>query len=121
MTHLDELIELCMHPKIQGRRGEWQVGDLFYSIEGDEILRAYFCPGYPLDTSPADGDVWLPPLSDPLRPERGLLGMLSEFLLAIRKLENGWICIAVLEEATGFDGPTPEIAVAKAIVGESCQ
>lgn len=135
--HLDELISLVKHPAIQGRRGPaFYEGDAFY-YEGE----MYFVGNCSLDgdldvLSPGCGccedlmfgndekehtAIWLPPLSDPIQPERGLMGMLNNFMwLGLAEQDpklrhEGWVCVTVRGE---YIGPTPEIAVAKAIVAQ---
>lgn len=125
--HLDELISLCRHPKIQERRGEWLPADIHVDkygivrhvsntdLYGDEDGERTF-----------DNNTWLPPLSDPLRPERSLMGMLGEKKIGIEIGNNRlWYCnISAGYAVTGeivfdsFPGPTPEIAVCKAVIAQ---
>ena len=68
MNYLPELISLVSHPAIQGRRGEWKVGDAYW--DGKEVRyikepQGDYNPGHFITC------LWLPPLSDPVQPERG--------------------------------------------------
>lgn len=101
--HFDELISLCRHPKIQEKRGKWQVGDRFYCEHckgGIRLLVGLVSPEYlccPKSDHLQYDCIWIPPLSNPLEPERSLIGMM-----------NGLPFL--------YNGPTLEIAVCKAII-----
>lgn len=118
--HLDELISLVNHPAIQGRRGEWKVGDFFWTNEdvfydGPNIYSVQY------NVEPPDDAIWLPPLSDPIQPERGLLGFLKGLLSIDYKGGNlGYYVWVIADDLMRhFDGPTPEIAVCKAVIAQS--
>lgn len=122
-THLDELISLCRHPKIQERRGKWQVGDAYW--DGQEIRyikepQGDYNPGHFISC------LWIPPLSDPIRPGRSLLGMVQHdgdgYHLTCECCEIGKWSIEYDSpdgEWISAHGPTPEIAVAKAVVEQA--
>ena len=71
-------------------------------------------------SSTKDKCVWIPKLSDPIQPERGLMGLVkNEPSLFYRFFDRLWICETYSNDhqRTGlFDGSTPEIAVAKAVI-----
>jgi len=130
--NLNELIELCRHPCIQGRRGEWREGDRFtidgetytigdYTIAGDGLMAGDVRVYYYFIWDDMIRATWLPPLSDPIQPERGLWGMINW---------NRWNMYVFPDRVCMYDhkkgnnnieivGPTPEIAVCKAIVAQS--
>ena len=137
MNHLHELIELVKHPAIQSRRWEWQVGDMYCcprqaESNGDGIkligsedytdiadqAHIIFEPCCP------DVAIWIPKLSDPIQPERGLIGLLDQFesLETVTSLDTGersYRCSIIKDYCTfRFHGPTPEIAVAKAVIAQ---
>lgn len=113
--HLDELIALVSHPAIQGRRGEWLPGDRYWIKSYHLFSLIVFDP----EQIPNHA-IWLPPLSDPIQPERGLLGFLKGLLSIDYKGGNlGYYVWVIADDLMRhFDGPTPEIAVAKAIVAQ---
>lgn len=132
--HLDELIELCRHPAIQERRGEWQEGDRFcidgeiytigdYTIAGDGMMAGDVGVYYYWDDMIRA--IWVPPLSDPLRPERSLIGMINRFYDLHYSWRTGKFTCNHWHSGDGGDdcflsyyGPTPEIAVAKAVIAQ---
>lgn len=125
MTHLNELISLCRHPKIQERRGKWQVGDRFYCEHckgGIRLLVGLISPEYlccpELDHLQCDC-IWIPPLSNPLNPERSLLGML-EGEINIERNKHTWCVIVDQREGTYgyYKDDSLEIAVCKAVIGQ---
>lgn len=61
-----------------------------------------------------------PPLSDPIQPERGLLGFLKGLLSIDYKGGNlGYYVWVIADDLMRhFDGPTPEIAAAKALIAQ---
>jgi len=114
--HLDELISIVNHPAIQGRRGEWLPGDRYWIKSYHLFSLIVFDP----EQIPNHA-IWLPPLSDPIQPERGLWGMINW---------NRWNMYVFPDRVCMYDhkkgnnnieivGPTPEIAVCKAIVAQS--
>ena len=121
--HLDELISLCRHPKIQGRRGEWAMHDRSWCNKWKKVPDEYPCVicSACQDSNSCPDRLWLPPLSDPIQPERGLWGMINW---------NRWNMYVFPDRVCMYDhkkgnnnieivGPTPEIAVCKAIVAQS--
>ena len=121
--HLDELISLCRHPKIQGRRGEWAMHDRSWCNKWKKVSDEYPCVicSACQDSNSCPDRLWLPPLSDPIQPERGLLGFLKGLLSIDYKGGNlGYYVWVIADDLMRhFDGPTPEIAVCKAIVAQS--
>ena len=133
--HLDELISLVKHPAIQGRRGYWRCYDKFMTKHSPDIKVVLDTvatrTGIELKAMEngilgnigwgANDCVWLPPLSDPIQPERGLLGFLKGLLSIDYKGGNlGYYVWVIADDLMRhFDGPTPEIAVCKAIVAQS--
>lgn len=118
MNHLPELIELVKHPAIQSRRGEWQHGDKFFHFMDVSVVNdiSDFRFRVVPDAANYQGAIWLPPLSDPIQPERGLTGLLNERWELKQHMDGGF----VLRTITGrvSTGPTPEIAVAKALISQ---
>lgn len=79
MNHLPKLIELCRHPSIQGRRGKWQDADTYAIESGKWAVENHHTDHHSAITRHQQGwePIWLPPLSDPIQPERGLWGMIN--------------------------------------------
>lgn len=126
-THLDELIELCRHPAIQERRGEWKVGDIFYCSHckgGLRFIVGRIAPNY-LRCAESDhlqfDCTWIPLFNDPIQPERGLIGLVKNLVwlmppsdsYVLERSKNRWKCST---EDREYYGPTAEIAVAKAVI-----
>lgn len=136
--HLDELISLVKHPAIQGRRGEWLPGDCCYDPLTQSV--GYYVGEYAnsggmtytisyehclVYAESMDKYIWIPKLSDPIHPERGLIGMLKNLESIIKHSVNdlgvhNYECYRAFVKWNRecCEGPTPEIAVAKAIVGQ---
>jgi len=139
MNHLHELIELVKHPAIQSRRWEWQVGDMYCcprqaESNGDGIkligsedytdiadqAHIIFEPCCP------DVAIWIPKLSDPIQPERGLIGLCKGLTtIGSPVMKDNWFVMVRVVNSDGeyvrfdtFKGPTPEIAVAKAVIAQ---
>lgn len=82
---MKEFVELCKHPAIAGKRGEWVMGDLVshrdeiapvssINDDGVWVRSKYAVTNVFLDNDVA---VWLPPVFDYQHPERGLWGMVD--------------------------------------------
>lgn len=120
--HLDELISIVNHPAIQGRRGEWLPGDRYWIKSYHLFSLIVFDP----EQIPNHA-IWLPPFSDPIQPERGLMGMVpcdnDGFSLVWKCCgEDHWginFCSSYDHSYVVAHGPTPEIAVCKAIIAQS--
>lgn len=117
MNHLPELIELCRHPSIQSRRGEWRKGDQ-WACEHITIYEGYVDWDRDANkwTPHCVKSIWIPKLSDSIQPKRGLTDLLSERWELKQHMDGGF----VLRTITGrvSTGPTPEIAVMKAVIAQ---
>jgi hypothetical protein len=117
-----EFVELCKHPAIAGRRGEWVGTDHAW---WEDTGRPETCYADAPTDQAISGQlaVWLPPVYDYQHPERGLIGMLTKSGIFSMDLEwqpgliEGWrVSINWYKDIHQFTGATPAIALAKAII-----
>jgi hypothetical protein len=110
----DEEINLYFMHFIQERRGKSQKKDRYYCPKRNKE----YTGGKGEASCPAmcNSCIWIPPLSEPENPGRGLLGMLQDFKEIKNNLAGDW---SVYRHDGGrFDAATPELAVLKAIEWE---
>jgi hypothetical protein len=126
---LREFVELCKHPAIAGKRGEWVGTDHAWWEDTGKPETCY--ADAPTDQAILGQlAVWLPPVYDYQHPERGLWGMVNavekylcepdfekrglftfkskRFRFTIRERDG--------EEVKNFYGSSAPIALAKAII-----
>jgi hypothetical protein len=91
----DTELTLISHPAIQGRRGEWQVGDcgyfrgnVFYVTGGTTKQEFYRVNRDKLAEEFMAEMLWLPLPIDPINPERGLWGMVAEHATYVKVLDT---------------------------------
>jgi hypothetical protein len=110
----DEEISLYFMRCIQERRGKSQKKDRYYCPKREKEYAGGMgeagCPAM------CNSCIWIPPLSDPENPGRGLLGMLKNFKGLRADSAGGWV--VRLQDGRRFDAATPELAVLKAIEWE---
>lgn len=109
---MKELVKLCRHEAIAGKRGEIQFGDFAWYPEIKRIgtLSPYI---------EHNQFVWLPPVYDYQHPERGLWGMVEwDNATIINTVSNGIVCVSTYGPVTQHFGPLP-IALAKAVIWQS--
>ena len=106
-------------PEVESVRGQWHVVDNVIRHDTKELDIVY-----PLDLACGQDAVWLPPLYDPIRPERSLIGIAKSMGYEINLFTNPyvyseWVCEVSSHPALGaysVYAKTPDLALAKAIL-----
>lgn len=95
--------------------GGWEVGDRFafgkeIQTVTDESLNQHRRQA-----------VWIPPLYDPIRPERSLIGIAMVKYDVELHVNQGWVCHLLDKQSGaylygGYDTARPDLALARAII-----
>lgn len=96
----------------------WYVGDHYLRQHGG-ILE--MCTAVRSNSMMKDSDLWVPPLHDPICPERSLIGIAMVKYDVELHVNQGWVCHLMDKQSGerlygGYDTDRPDLALARAII-----